>query len=128
MDRPQSITDIRSLIGAVNYYKSFWPRQAHILTPLTELTGNRKFTWTKRQQESFDEVKAILAADAINAYPDYNLPFDICTDASDYQLGAAILQNGRPVAYFSRKLNKSQQNYTTTEKELLAIVLCLKEY
>ena len=43
-------------------------------------------------------------------------------------MGAAILQNGRPIAYFSRKLNKAQQHYTTTEKELLAIVLCLKEY
>ena len=53
-------------------------------------------------------MKVILAADAINAYPDYTQPFDIYTDASDYQLGAAVLQNGRPIAYFSKKLNKAQ--------------------
>ena len=52
-----------------------------------------------KASKSLNEMKAILAADAMNAYPDLNLPFDVYTDSSDYQLGAAILQNGRPVAY-----------------------------
>lgn len=61
-------------------------------------------------------------------YPDYDLPFDIYTNASNYQVGAAIIQNGKSVAYFSKKLTQSQLSYSMTEKELLAIVLCLKEY
>ena len=61
-------------------------------------------------------------------YPDFNEPFDIHTDASDSQLGAVISQHGNPVAFYSRKLNKAQRNYTTTERELLAIVETLKEY
>ena len=69
-----------------------------------------------------------MAADCLNTYPNYNLPFEICTDASEYQLGAAIIQNKRPIAYWSRSLQPTQQKYTTTEKELLAIILCLKEY
>ena len=73
-------------------------------------------------------MKAIIALDCINTYPDYDLLFEIYTDASDYQVGAAIIYNGKPVAYFSRKLTQSQLSYSTTEKELLAIVLCLKEY
>ena len=55
-----------------------------------------------------------------------NKPFEIHTDASDYQLGVVISQEVKPIAFFSRKLNKAQKNYTTTEKELLSIVECIK--
>ena len=57
-----------------------------------------------------------------------NKPFEIYTNASDYQLGAAIIQDKRPIAYWSRSLQSNQLKYTTTENELLAIILCLKEY
>ena len=62
------------------------------------------------------------------SYPDFDKPFEIYTDASDYQLGLVITQEERPIAFFRRKLNKAQKNYTVTEKELLAIVETLKEF
>ena len=68
------------------------------------------------------------AADAMSFYPDLNKPFDTYTDASKHQLGAAIIQDGKPIAYQSKKLTDSQQHYNTMEKELLAIVMCVKEY
>jgi hypothetical protein len=79
-------------------------------------------------QQAFDKICLLMAADALTAYPDHNKQFDVYTDASDFQLGACIIQEGRLVAYFSRKLTKSQQNYTTMEKEMLSIVATLKEF
>jgi hypothetical protein len=69
-----------------------------------------------------------MAVDALAAYPNHNTRFNVYTDASDFQLGTCIIQEGRLVAYFSRKLEKSQQNYTTIEKEMLSIVATHKEF
>jgi hypothetical protein len=79
-------------------------------------------------QQAFNKMCLLMAANALAGYLNHNKRFEVYTDASDFQFGACIIQEGRPVAYFLRKLMKSQQNYTTIEKEMLSIVATLKEF
>eukprot|EP00804_Cyclotella_cryptica_P003872 CCRYP_015762-RB/>CCRYP_015762-RB protein AED:0.23 eAED:0.23 QI:0/-1/0/1/-1/0/1/0/451 len=129
MDCPCNATELCMFIGCVNYYHDMWPSRAHILKPLTEQSGLKKRTpKTDHMQQAFDKMHALMAANILVTYPDHNKSFDIYTDASDFQLGACIIQGGWPVAHFSQKLSKSQQNYTEMEKEMLSIVATLEEF
>jgi len=73
-------------------------------------------------------AKRIIAKELLLAYPDFNKPFQIYTDASHYQLGAVVSQDGKPIAFYSRKLNPAQMRYTTRERELLSTAETLKEH
>jgi hypothetical protein len=113
-----------------------------MLAPLTHLVGecgeskNTKKNKTKKKpwrwdpicQQAFDNLKAAIPKETVLAYPDFLKPFEMYTDASATQLGAVIAQDNRPIAFFSRKLSKTQQKYSVTEIELLAIVEALKEF
>ena len=100
-----------------------------MLAPLTRLTSKKvEFKWTDIEQKAFDDMIKAMSRDVLLSYPDFNKPFDIHTDASSSQLGAVISQEGKPVAWYSRKLNDAQTRYTTTERELLSIIEILKEF
>jgi hypothetical protein len=120
MDRPRTATDLLRFIGCVNFYRDMWPSHYHILAPLTPCSGMKKnavLTWTSKMQDAFDKIRLLMAADAISAYPYYNKQFGIFTDSSDYQMGACIMQEGRPVAYYSTKLNSAQKNTQQLKKK-----------
>jgi hypothetical protein len=130
MDHPCNATELRIFIGCINYNCDMWSSCAHILKPFTDQSGLKKkapIKWTDEMQKAFDKMRLLMAANALAAYPYHNKRFDIYTDASDFQLGACIIQERRPVAYFSQKLMKSQQNYTTIKKGMLPIIATLEE-
>jgi hypothetical protein len=128
IQRPKTFKELRSFIGAVTIYRDMFPKHSHRLAPSTSQDGQQNIKWTPECESSFNAIKAMLSKDASLPYPDHNKPFHIYTDASDYQLGSVIMQDGKPVAFSSRKLNSAQQKYTTGEKELLSIVETLREY
>jgi hypothetical protein len=109
MDRPCNATEPSMFIVCVNYYCDIRPSCAHILKPLTDqygLTKKAPIKWTDEMQKAFDKMRLLMAVDALAAYPDHNKRFDVHTDGSDFQLGACIIQEGRPVAYFLQKAHK----------------------
>jgi len=126
----------------VQYYRDLWAKRREMLAPLTDLVGEcgqTKVTrakgtkkvpwhWDEVHQKAFDTVKATIAKDVVLAYPNYDKVFEVYTDASSTQLGSVITQSNRPLAFFSRKLSETQQKYSVTEIELLAIVETLKEF
>ena len=134
MMAPTNIKQLRSFLGLVTFYRDMWPRRAHTLSPLTDLLGTKKFIWENTHQSAFESMKNLAIKEALLVYPNANKPYVIETDASDYQLGGVIKQHDNsktallPIAYYSKKLNSAQQNYTTIEKELLSIVVILKEF
>jgi UDP-N-acetyl-D-mannosaminuronic acid transferase (WecB/TagA/CpsF family) len=106
-----------------------WGKRSEILTPLTALTSIKvKWKWTDKEQNAFDTMKKIMAGETILACPNFDKPFHIHTDASAFQLGACISQDGKPIAFYSRKLTPTQMRYTTTERELLSIIETFKEF
>ena len=139
---PKSVRELRRFLGMVQYYRDLWARRSEMLAPLTSLVGEcghtkaslkkkakrKPWHWDDVHQQAFDDVKATIARDVSLAYPDYSKPFEIYTDGSKKQLGAVITQDNRPIAFFSRKLSETQQKYSITEIELLAIVETLKEF
>ena len=140
LKEPTSVKELRKFLGMVQYYRDLWPKRSHLVAPLTDLIGEcgetkvtranktkkKAWYWSDIHQEAFDLVKQTLARETMLSYPDYNDIFEIYTDASSRQLGAVITQKGKPLAFFSRKLNDAQQKYSVTELELLSIVECLK--
>ena len=126
---PTTKKQLRRFIGMVNFYRDMWSKRSEILAPLASLTSKKaKYIWKEEHQQAFDRMKKKMARETILSYPDFNQPFHIHTDASHLQLGAVISQNGRPIAFYSRKLTPPQTRYTVTEKELLSIVETLKQF
>ena len=129
--KPSTTTEARALIGMIQYYRDICPRYSHILSPLTEAASRpkvRTVLCNDAIESVFKELKLMVSTEKLLSYPYCKQPFAVHNDASVKQLGAIIINNNEPIVFFSRIFIKPQRNYTTTEKELLAIVECLKQF
>ncbi|WJZ87618.1 hypothetical protein VitviT2T_006987 [Vitis vinifera] len=130
---PTNVKGIRQFLGHAGFYRRFIKDFSKISKPFCELlVRDAKFVWNEKCQKSFEELKQFLTTAPIVRAPNWKLPFEVMCDASDLAMGAVLGQreDGKPyvIYYASKTLNEAQRNYTTTEKELLAVVFALDKF
>lgn len=131
---PANVKDVRQFLGLASYYRRFVPCFAKIAAPLHHLLAKGiTFNWTLECQQAFEDLKDKLINTPILAYPDFNKSFVLETDASIRGLGAVLLQkqsDGKfhPVAYASRSLAITEERYSITDLETLAVVWAISHF
>jgi hypothetical protein len=132
--RPITKTKVRSFLGLASYYRRFIRNFSGIARPLYNLTKqDESFVWTEDCEHAYNYLRKCLTTHPIVVYPNFNKPFFLHTDASNYAIGAVLVQkddkgHDRVIAYASRVLNPAESNYTVTEKECLAVIWATKRF
>lgn len=133
---PKCAKDVSSFLGLSGFYRKFIPRYADRSRALRHLLkSDIVFDWTSECQLAFDDLRLALVSNPVLRYPDFTLPFRLNTDASGYAIGA-VLEQYDPAApthrwmisAASRALTKCERNYSTTDREALAIWWAIKHY
>ena len=130
---PKRVKDVQFFLSLAGYYRRFIDHFSQIAKPLTQLLKkDQAFRWTAQEQEAFEILKEKLTTAPILQYPDFSKPFVLTTGASGKAIGA-VLSQGKigqdlPIAYTSRVLIKAEENCSTIEKELLAIVRATQHF
>ena len=125
---PQNVQQLKSFLGLLNYYRQFLPNLATVVKPLNELLQKgKKWSWSSKCTQAVRTAKQLLTTSNVLTHYDPTLPLELAADASQYGLGAVIshvLPGGeeRPIAFASRSLSKSEQNYVQIDKEALALM------
>ncbi|KAL4100697.1 hypothetical protein QTP88_020731 [Uroleucon formosanum] len=130
---PRNVKEVKSFLGLSGYYRRFIRNYGQIAKPLTSLLKKDvPYRWSDICQTSFETLKNLLTQAPILQYPDFQKPFNLTCDASNYAIGCILSQGpiGKdlPIAFASRTLNKAEINYNTTEKELTSIVWGIKVF
>ncbi|KAK1617504.1 hypothetical protein QYE76_023021 [Lolium multiflorum] len=124
---PTNVAQVRSFHGLAGFYRRFVKDFSTIACPLNELTKkNVPFVWGKAQQNAFDELKKRLTEAPLLVLPNFSKTFEIECDASGLGIGGVLMQDGKPVAYYSEKLDGARLNYPIYDKELYALVRVLE--
>ena len=130
---PKDIKQLRTFLGLTGYYRRFIKNYSELAQPFTSLLRKgAHFSWDSKKDLHFKELKDKLMCSPILALPNFNKPFQLETDASNFALGSVLSQKSeegdRVIAYHSRVLNKAESNYSTTDRECLAVIDSIKKF
>eukprot|EP00253_Pinus_taeda_P013560 PITA_13560 len=124
---PKDVADVRFFMGLAGYYRRFVEGFSKVAFPITSLQKKGKlFHWTPNCQKSFEQLKHLLTTAPILSIADPNKDYVVCTDASKEGLGGVLMQEGRVIAYESRKLKEHEQKYSAYDLELATVIHALK--
>jgi hypothetical protein len=114
---PSMVTQVRSFLGIVGFYRRFVRDFITIAAPLHELTKKGvSFNWGPTHQQAFDTLKSKLTQAPLLQLPDFDKMFELECDSSGFGIGEVLLQGGKPIALFSEKLSGPSPNYSTYDK------------
>ncbi|KAJ9536652.1 hypothetical protein OSB04_un000201 [Centaurea solstitialis] len=126
---PKNVSEVRSFHGLASFYRRFVKNFSTLASPLTKvIKKNVGFKWGKEQEQAFEQLKFQLTHAPLLSLPNFDKTFEIECDASGVGIGAVLMQEGKPLAYFSEKLNGATLNYPTYDKEMYALVRALKTW
>jgi hypothetical protein len=125
---PQTISQLRGFLGLTGYYRRFIPKYAYICQPLHNALKKNSFQWSTEQQNAFDQLKTVMSQPPLLALPDFSLPFAIETDACETGIGAVLMQQSKPLAYYSKSLGPNNAAKSIYEKEAMAILEALRKW
>nr|GEX08036.1 reverse transcriptase domain-containing protein [Tanacetum cinerariifolium] len=133
LPHPTTVKGIHSFLGHAGFYRRFIKDFSKIARPMTRLLEkDTSFLFSKECVEAFQTLKRKLTEAPILIAPDWDLPFEIMYDASDFAIGAILGQRQenhfRPIHYASKTMAEAESNYTTTEKEMLAVVYAFEKF